>query len=166
MGSGTRRAIGSLLVIEDDDAIRDVLVDLLETEGYRAFGAADGATGLRLMREERVELVLLDLSLPDLSGREVREQQLADETIADIPVIILTASAVLAFENLPLIRKPFDCDYLMKAIRREIAIAEEARHRELLAAVSDVRKQLVKSMGDLEIIKRASGDGPPSSRRR
>ncbi len=166
MGSGTRRAAASILVVEDDDAIRVVLLDLLESEGYRAIGAATGAGGLDSLRAERVDLMLLDLGLPDINGREVREQQLADESIADVPVIVLTASAVLAIDNVALVRKPFDCEYLLRVVRRELAVAEAARHRDILETVSDVRKQLVKTMGDLENIRRASGDGPPSSRRR
>lgn len=166
MGSGFRRAIGSILVVEDDDAIREVLTDLLESEGYRVHGAADGVTGLRMLREERVELVLLDLGLPDMNGRELREHQVADPTIAAIPVIVLTASAVLMVDNLPLIRKPFDCDHLMRTVRRELAAAEATRHRALLDTVTDVRKQLVKTIDELDAIRRASGDGPSSSRRR
>jgi DNA-binding response OmpR family regulator len=166
MASGTRRALASILVVEDDEAIREVLVDLLTSEGYRAIGAADGASGLRALRSERIDLMLLDLGLPDLNGREVREQQLADETIAGVPVIILTASAVLAVENLAMVRKPFDCEQLLRVVRRELDNAQAARHRELLDTVSDVRKQLVKTMDDLDSIRRASGEGPPSTRRR
>jgi DNA-binding response OmpR family regulator len=164
--SGTRRALATILVVEDDDAIREVLVDLLESEGYCALGAADGASALKMLRAERIDLMLLDLGLPDINGREVRKQQVADASIAGVPVVILTASAVLVVDNLPLVRKPFDCDYLLRVVRRELAVAEASRHRDLLETVSDVRKQLVKTMGDLEAIKRASGDGPPSSRRR
>lgn len=166
MASGTRRAIDSILIVEDDDAIREVLKDLLESEGFRVIAASDGGSGLRELRENRVALMLLDLGLPDMNGRELREQQVGDETIANVPVIVLTASATSSLDNLPIVRKPFDCDHLLRVVRRELDAAEATRHRELLAAVSDVRKQLVKSMGELEAIRRASGDGPASSRRR
>jgi DNA-binding response OmpR family regulator len=167
MSSGTRRAIASILVVEDDEAIAEALVDLLESEGYRAIVARDGTTALSMLREERVELMLLDLGLPDINGRELREKQVADEAIAGVPVIILTASAmILSVDNLPLIRKPFDCDYLMRVIRKELDLAEAARHRDLLETVSDVRRQMMKTVDELEVIRRAAGDGPPSSRRR
>lgn len=167
MASGTRRAIASILVVEDDEAIAEALVDLLESEGYRAIVAFDGASALRLLRSERVELMLLDLGLPDINGRELREQQVADNAIAGIPVIVLTASAmIISIDNLPLVRKPFDCDHLMRVVRKELELAEAARHRDLIETVSDVRRQLEKTVEDLEVIRRASGDGPPSSRRR
>lgn len=167
MASGTRRAIASILVVEDDEAIAEALVDLLDSEGYRAIVATDGASALSALRSERVALMLLDLGLPDMNGRQMREQQLADEAIAGIPAIILTASAVtVPVDNLPLIRKPFDCDHLLRVIRKELEIAEAARHRGLIEAVSDVRRQLEKTMEDLQAIRRASGDGPPSTRRR
>lgn len=165
MASGTRRAIASILVVEDDEAIADVLLDILESEGYRARAACDGAGALGAMRAERFDLVLLDFCLPDMTGRDVRDQQLADAAIAQVPVIVLTAGALTTVDALPVIRKPFDCDELLQSIRDQLDIAEAARHRTLLAAVSDVRRQLLKSVDDLEAIRRGSDVEPPSKRR-
>lgn len=78
----------TLLFIEDDRDIRTALRLALEDEGYRVVEAADGASGLKIFATETVDLVLLDLRLPDLSGfdvcRELRSKSL-------VPIIMVTA---------------------------------------------------------------------------
>lgn len=80
-----------LLVIEDDPAIREVIVDALQLEGYDALQAATFAEGLRLATQVRCDLVLLDLVVPGGDGLELLTQvRLAHPTL---PVIITTARA-------------------------------------------------------------------------
>jgi DNA-binding response OmpR family regulator len=81
----------SIVVIEDEDAIRDVVAYNLERAGYRVAVAADGRAGLELVRATSPELVLLDLMLPELDGIEVCRALRADPTTSMIPVIMLTA---------------------------------------------------------------------------
>ena len=69
---------------------------MLELEGYRVLQAEDGDTGLRLMRENRVALVLLDLRLPRCDGWIVLEQLKSDPQLSSIPVVMFTASAGVA----------------------------------------------------------------------
>lgn len=78
----------SLLFIEDDDGIRLALSLALEDEGYEVLQAADGQRGLELFGEHHVDLVLLDLRLPDLSGFDVC-RMIRSESI--VPIIIITA---------------------------------------------------------------------------
>ena len=78
----------SLLFIEDDDGIRLALRLALEDEGYSVFEAANGADGLATFGRESVDLVLLDLRLPDMSGFEVC-RALRSKSI--VPIIIITA---------------------------------------------------------------------------
>lgn len=80
----------SLLFIEDDDAIRLALMLALEDEGYRVYQAADGASGLEAFKADEVDLVLLDLRLPDMSGFEVCR---ALRAISIVPIIIITAQS-------------------------------------------------------------------------
>lgn len=80
----------SLLFIEDDDAIRLALTLALEDEGYRVYQAADGASGLEAFKADEVDLVLLDLRLPDMSGFEVCR---ALRAISIVPIIIITAQS-------------------------------------------------------------------------
>lgn len=78
----------SLLFIEDDDGIRLALSLALEDEGYEVLQAADGADGLAIFASREVDLVLLDLRLPDMSGFEVC-RALRGHSI--VPIIIITA---------------------------------------------------------------------------
>ena len=80
--------MNTLLFIEDDDGIRLALRLALEDEGYSVHEAANGADGLAQFAEHDVDLVLLDLRLPDLSGFDVCRAIRADSTV---PIIIITA---------------------------------------------------------------------------
>jgi len=82
------RAMHALLFIEDDDQIRLALRLALEDEGYEVREAADGMSGLAAFRESEVDLVLLDLRLPDMSGFDVCRSLRATSIV---PIIIITA---------------------------------------------------------------------------
>jgi DNA-binding response OmpR family regulator len=81
----------SIVVIEDEDAIRDVVAYNLERAGFRVATAADGREGLLRVREHRPDLVVLDLMLPELDGLDVCRALREDPDTALLPVIMLTA---------------------------------------------------------------------------
>lgn len=81
-------AVNTLLFIEDDDGIRLALRLALEDEGYTVHEAVDGASGLAAFAEHDVDLVLLDLRLPDLSGFDVCRAIRAESIV---PIIMITA---------------------------------------------------------------------------
>jgi DNA-binding response OmpR family regulator len=78
----------TILVVEDEPTLRETLAEALESEGFRATTAADGAAALSLFRAEPPDLVLLDLMLPELSGLEVTRVIRAESTV---PIVMLTA---------------------------------------------------------------------------
>ncbi|HEY8514806.1 MAG TPA: response regulator [Candidatus Binatia bacterium] len=81
-----------ILIVEDEDDIREAMTAFLEGEGYTVVQARDGDEALRLLRsEQRFCLVLLDLFMPVKDGWEFRAEQLSDPAIADVPVIVLSA---------------------------------------------------------------------------
>ena len=80
--------MNNLLFIEDDDGIRLALRLALEDEGYNVFEAVDGTEGLQAFAEHDVDLVLLDLRLPDMSGFDVCRSMRATSIV---PIIIITA---------------------------------------------------------------------------
>jgi DNA-binding response OmpR family regulator len=84
----TGTTVNSLLFIEDDDGIRLALRLALEDEGYRVFEAVNGTQGLEVFGEHEVDLVLLDLRLPDMSGFDVCRALRAESIV---PIIIITA---------------------------------------------------------------------------
>ncbi len=83
----------TLMVVDDDADIRDMLAEVLEAEGYRVICAADGEEALRVLRQgpPYPSLILLDLMMPGMDGWEFRALQAKDPALAGIPVIVLTA---------------------------------------------------------------------------
>ena len=80
------------MVVEDDDDLRELLVLLLEREGFRVLSAVHGREALDLLDETPVlpELVILDLMMPVMGGLEFRRQQLERPRLASIPVVVLS----------------------------------------------------------------------------
>jgi CheY-like chemotaxis protein len=83
----------TVLVIEDDRWLRSLLSDLLPAEGYVVEEASNGAAGVRLAKEHRPDVVLLDLAMPEMSGAEVLRELKSDRSTADIPIIVVSAHA-------------------------------------------------------------------------
>jgi two-component system phosphate regulon response regulator PhoB len=85
--------MANVLVIEDDDDIRLLVATALKHEGHGALVAANARAGLQIARTAAVDLVILDLVLPDLAGASVLEQLASDVRTQRLPIIILTARA-------------------------------------------------------------------------
>jgi len=80
-----------ILVVEDESDIRQILAYNLGQAGHEVFTADRGAAALDLVQKERLDLVLLDLMLPDISGLEVCRQLKSDPALREVPVMMLTA---------------------------------------------------------------------------
>jgi CheY-like chemotaxis protein len=80
-----------ILVVEDDDDTRQVLVDALTHGGFQATGARDGLEGLQKARALHPSLILLDLHMPVMDGMAFKRYQARDPEIASIPVICVSA---------------------------------------------------------------------------
>jgi len=83
----------TVLIIEDEGDIRHFIARVLELEGYQVLSAGDGPTGLDLLRDNAISLVLLDLRLPGMDGWTVLREIKRDEVLAATPVVVLTAIA-------------------------------------------------------------------------
>ena len=91
MGSRNKEIL-DVLVIEDDDDSREAMVQILKMEGYRPYSAADGKTGVHKAREVLPDLILLDLNLPDINGKQIVQMLRKDHFLAQTPILVLTAS--------------------------------------------------------------------------
>ena len=85
------REHGQILIIDDDEISRYLLKGVLGNGGYRLLEARGGNEGLRLAKESKPDLIILDLSMPDLSGFEVLDQLKMDPKTQQIPVVIYTS---------------------------------------------------------------------------
>lgn len=84
-------AKGTVLIADDDITLRDMYQTRLETDGYKVLVAADGEETLSVIKEQNPEVVLLDIMMPKMNGLDVLAQMKKDESMKNIPVIILTA---------------------------------------------------------------------------
>ncbi len=84
-----------ILVVEDDDDIREAVIDVFADGGYRARGVENGRAALAALRDgsPRPAVILLDLMMPIMDGPTFRAAQLADDDLRELPVVVMTASA-------------------------------------------------------------------------
>lgn len=82
-----------ILIVDDEDHIRELLKFNLKKNGYVVYMANDGLNGLKLAREKQVDLILLDLMLPGMDGFEVCKEIRRDNIISNVPIIMLTAKS-------------------------------------------------------------------------
>ena len=113
-----------VLIVEDVELNRDLLVQLLE-EDYEILTAADGAAGVEMAAREHPDLILMDLSLPVVDGWEATRRIKADATLRGIPIIALTAHAMMGDEDKArasgcddYLSKPINEDLLFETLRR------------------------------------------------
>jgi CheY-like chemotaxis protein len=86
--------MATILVVEDNELSRDALSRRLARRGYRIVLAVDGAQAMALARDERPDVILMDLGLPRVDGWEATRQLKADPTTRGIPIIVLSAHAM------------------------------------------------------------------------
>lgn len=114
----------TVLVAEDDDDIRALVVYRLERSGYEVVQALDGEEALRLVAEHTPDLAILDVMMPKLDGYEVTRRLRSDPSTSRLPVILLTARSQEADVNEGFaagaddyLRKPFSPDELRARVQ-------------------------------------------------
>lgn len=118
--------VKTILCVEDEPEMIDLIRLILARKGYNVQGAAGGVEGIRLVKEIHPDLVLLDLMMPDMDGWEVYQQMKAEVSLRDIPVIVVTAKAQNIDKVLGLhiakvddyIAKPFSPQELMDSVEK------------------------------------------------
>jgi DNA-binding response OmpR family regulator len=106
-----------VLVIDDESDLRRFSIWVLEAEGYLALQAADGASGIKIAKQEHPDLILLDIKLPDMYGWEILEEIRASAQLNDIPVVIFTASADTLYKDMA--EKKGAAGFLVKPVSAE-----------------------------------------------
>jgi CheY-like chemotaxis protein len=112
-----------ILVIEDEETVRENILELLDAEGFEAFSAPNGRVGLDLALQVLPDLILCDVRMPELDGYGVLKALRAEPTTAAIPLMFLTAKAAKTDLSYGMelganayITKPFALSQLLSAI--------------------------------------------------
>jgi CheY-like chemotaxis protein len=113
----------SVLVVDDDGDVREAIALVLEDAGYSVADAANGLEALDVLRTVQPDVILLDLSMPLMSGQEFRVEQLADPSISKIPTVVMSAAdrletkaaSIQPAETLP---KPIKMPRLLEIVAR------------------------------------------------
>lgn len=126
-----------ILVIEDDETVRDVLQSFLKTKNFDVTLAPNGESGLNLLRTENFDLIITDLVMPGVSGMDVLRR--VSEAGITAPVIVITAfgtvqTAVEAMKHgaIDYITKPFNLDELMIVLNKALDISKLQKENEML----------------------------------
>lgn len=120
----------SVLVVEDDQAIRSLLVDVLADDGYEVRAASDGEEALAILEEWQPGLIILDQLMPRMDGTAFRAEQRNRPHLAAIPTLLLSAVRDLPEQARDLdvaatMPKPFNLDELLLLAERLIAPPDE-----------------------------------------
>lgn len=121
-----------VLCIDDEEGVVELISLILKTQNIQVDGATSGPEGLKAMRDNPPDAVLLDIMMPEMDGWEVYKQMRADETLKNIPVIIVTArnssfEEVIARERAGVndyVTKPFLPDELRKSLTRVLGLTD------------------------------------------
>ncbi|MFQ5610723.1 MAG: GAF domain-containing protein [Anaerolineae bacterium] len=128
-----------IMVVEDDGDIARLLRSQLQEEGYEVITVATGQEALDLARNEQLDLITLDILLPDIEGLEVLSQLKADPSTRQVPVIVIsivpdTIQDSFALGAAEYVTKPFEVEQVLEGVQRLLADQEE---------FSDLRRILV-----------------------
>ncbi len=121
-----------IVVADDDDDLRALLVRLLQRDGHTVVGTADGAAGLRAVRDHRPDAVVSDIDMPHMSGIALCTAVRADPVLKDVPVVLVSGS-ILDGDERPaqarataLLKKPFTGQDLLSCVNAALAGGHDA----------------------------------------
>jgi DNA-binding response OmpR family regulator len=116
-----------VLVVEDDDSLRDLVVRNLTARGHQVRQTADAASALEVLRQETPEVLVLDINLPDATGWDIlRAAQLSAETaVVMLTAVPVSPSRLQEFRPVAYLPKPFPLEALMRLVERSGQRAEE-----------------------------------------
>src|SRR5579871_1008434 len=129
----------TILYIEDDPGSQSLVQRTLVFAGYRVLVASRGIEGLDLASKEVPDLILMDINLPDLSGREVTTRLRSDERFLNVPIVALTALSqagerekAIAAGATGYLTKPIDIDKLPEQVERYLSGARDTADTDAL----------------------------------
>ena len=115
-----------IMIVEDNELNMKLFNDLLRAHGFETIQTNDGVTAMMLARQEKPDLILMDIQLPEVSGLEVAKWLKADDSLCSIPIIAVTAFAMKGDEEK--IRQGGCEDYIAKPIKVASFIETVRKH--------------------------------------
>ena len=113
----------TVLIVDDDQHIRETLADLLAEEGYHVATADNGARALAWLRREHVCMVLLDLMMPTKSGWQALAEMLGDPALPRVPVGVISALVTeTPIGAVGVLHKPLDLDCLLSLVHTHVGV--------------------------------------------
>lgn len=118
------RCVPTILIVDDERTLLQMVSDVLEDEEMRILTAASGHEALAVATREHPDLIVTDLMMPGIDGRDLRERLRAHARMADIPVLLMTATYTVQapgeFDGI--IPKPFDIDDFLSEVHRHLKL--------------------------------------------
>jgi CheY-like chemotaxis protein len=111
-----------ILIVEDDNSIRELLVELLQGEGYDVTSAVNGLEGLKSLEQNpSFNLILIDLMMPVMDGYTFRTEQMKNPKFSKIPVVVMSAEAnakekLKSYAITAFLSKPVELDTIIKTV--------------------------------------------------
>jgi CheY-like chemotaxis protein len=120
---GAALAIPTILVVDDEPPLRELIREVLEEEGYATLTASNGAEALDMLASERPGMVLMDIMMPVLDGREAVRRMRAHPELRHVPVVMMSAAdpPPLDFQVFAFLCKPFHLSELRGVIAAVLA---------------------------------------------
>lgn len=116
----------TIFIVDDEYSIVESLTDLLVEEGYRVASAINGREALAAISAMPPDLVLTDLMMPAMDGRQLIAAMQGDPALREIPIVLMSAASLPRnldeFAGIPVFRKPFQIDALLTEIARLLAL--------------------------------------------
>ena len=106
----------TVLIVDDEEGIRESLRDIFEDEGYQVQVASDGVEAMQLLSDELPCVVILDIIMPRMDGVEVWNAMKADSKLAAIPIVVTTSDPNRAPQGALTMRKPIDLTRLISTV--------------------------------------------------
>lgn len=109
---------GLILLVEDDHDIRVAVRQALEMGKYTVHSAPNGRDALKLIRKQKPDLIILDMVMPLMDGEEFLRQKSSDESLSDIPVVLISAfeDKLKIHSDTPNMKKPLDLDLILQKV--------------------------------------------------
>jgi CheY-like chemotaxis protein len=113
-----------ILVVDDEADVRKFLTTVLEKAGYETLTAANGAEALEVTRDQKPDLVILDLQMPSQTGTDFHRKLSKDKELGDTPIIVvsgLSGRHLAVREPVAVFDKPIDPDQFLEAVEKALA---------------------------------------------